>query len=81
MTGDAFSRHELDALEDRMLRNVSRDQIGVLQGITEGSPVVISPNQEVAIDELIEDVGTDDLGRRVRDACRGALERGQVVVH
>lgn len=81
MTGDAFTQKELRVLEERMLRRISRGDVGVLSGIREGAPAVVSPNQKAAIDRLMDEVGFDDLGRRARGAYERALARGQVVVH
>jgi len=81
IAGNGFSQPELDQLEERILRKATRDDVGVLYGITEGAPVVISRNQKATIDRLLNEAGTDELGRRARDAYGRALKHGQVKIH
>lgn len=81
IAGNGFSQAELEELEDRMLRKAEPADVGVLYGITEGAPVVISPNQKATIDRLLGEAGADELGQRARGAYGRALQRGQVKIH
>lgn len=78
LTGGAFSPGERAVLEDRALTAASLDDVGVLKGVSEGAPVILTPQQKVVVDRIVGGLGSDALGTRAREAYGKAVRGGQV---
>jgi hypothetical protein len=79
--GGSFSPQELRTLEERVLDKASWPDVGYLQGIEAGVPVVLSPRQKATIDGLLQRLGDDALATRVRGTYNDAIRTGRVKVH
>jgi hypothetical protein len=79
MTGGQFSPGDIRTLEDRLLDKAEwRKDTDVLQGIAEGPPVYLRPDQKAVIDRLIGGLGADHLAQRAQAAYQKAIDAGQV---
>jgi len=78
LTGGAFSPRELHVLEDRALNAARPQDLGPLQGIGEGVPVVLTPGQKGIVDRIVGQLGDDALGVKARKAYEGAVRGGRV---
>ena len=80
IVGSEFTPKELQTLQDRALDAVRMEDLTTLRGIGVGTPVGLTAAQKAAIDRLIQNMGTDPLGRRARDAYGEALKSGDIRV-
>ena len=80
IVGAEFTPKELQTLQDRALDTVKMEDLTALRGIGAGTPVDLTRARKAAIDRLIQNMGTDPLGRRARDAYGEALKNGDIRV-
>ena len=80
IVGSSFTAKELQTLQDRALDAAQMKDLEILQGIYEGSPVLLGPAQKNRIDRLVGEMGSDTLGARARDSYGKALRDGKIRV-
>jgi len=80
IVGSSFTAKELQTLQDRALDAAQMKDLEILQGIYEGSPVLLGPAQKNRIDRLVGEMGSDTLGARARDCYGKALRDGKIRV-
>lgn len=80
IVGPSFSDDELRSLEMRALHAVDLKSALSLGNIQAGNPVQISPQQRQTIQNLLGQIGQDDLAKRAQSAFGQAVTDGKVRV-
>jgi hypothetical protein len=78
IVGSSFTDEELRVLEDRALDRFTLYDGFTLQGIRAGSPVILTPRQKERLDEIVDQLGDDDLGVRARVSYADGVRRGEI---